>query len=75
VLIEHPPPRAEDRPASQPPLRAIAPRIVRCACESCGAHTNAVWTFRVAGSCRTCGSFRLAPIDGAEPMDGRRLVA
>ena len=79
MIIEHPRPRAEDRLASQPPLRAtvspIAPRIVRCACESCGAHTNAVWTFRVAGSCRTCGSFRLAPIDGAEPMDGRRLVA
>jgi Zn finger protein HypA/HybF involved in hydrogenase expression len=79
VLIEVPRPRAEDRPASRTPSRAtvsaIAPRIVRCACESCGAHINAVWTFRVAGSCPTCGSFRLAPIDGAEPMDGPRLVA
>jgi hypothetical protein len=78
VLIEHPRPRAEDRSASQPPFRAtvspIAPRVVRCAYESCGAHTNAVWTFRVAGSCPTCGSFRLAPIDGAELMDGPRLV-
>ena len=79
MLFEHPRPRAEDRSASQPPFRAtvspIAPRVVRCACESCGAHTNAVWTFRVAGSCPTCGSFRLAPIDGAELMDGRCLVA
>lgn len=77
MLIEQPFPRAEDRQACAPPfadVSLIAPRIVRCACESCGAHTNAVWTFRVAGSCRTCGSFRLAPIDGAEPMDGRRLV-
>lgn len=78
MLIEHPRPRAEDRSASQQPFRAtvspIAPRVVRCACESCSAHTNAVWTSRVAGSCPTCGSFRLAPIDGAELMDGPRLV-
>jgi hypothetical protein len=79
VLTEHPRLRAEDRLASEPPFRAtvspIAPRVVRCACESCGAHINAVWTFRVAGSCPTCGSFRLAPIDGAELMDGPRLIA
>jgi Zn finger protein HypA/HybF involved in hydrogenase expression len=79
VLIEYPRPRAEDRPASQAPYRetasAIAPRVVRCACEVCGAHTNALWTFRVGGSCPTCGSFRLAPIEGAELMDVASMVA
>jgi Zn finger protein HypA/HybF involved in hydrogenase expression len=79
VLSEHPGLHAEDRSASQPPCRStassIVPRVVRCACESCGAHTNALWMFRVAGACPTCGSFRLAPIDGAELMDGARLAA
>jgi hypothetical protein len=79
VLTEHPGRGAEDRWVSQPPFQAtgspIASRVVRCACESCGAHTNALWTFRVAGSCPTCGSFRLAPIAGAELMDGAHLAA
>jgi Zn finger protein HypA/HybF involved in hydrogenase expression len=48
----------------------IPPRVVRCACEQCGAHTNAVSSFRVGGSCPTCGSFRLVPIQGAELMLG-----
>jgi hypothetical protein len=73
VLIEHPHPHTEDRRVYEAPYREtaspIAPRVVRCACEACGAHTNAVWTFRVGGSCPTCGSFRLAPIEGAELMD------
>jgi Zn finger protein HypA/HybF involved in hydrogenase expression len=67
------------RPTAEPAYSAaaapIVARVVRCACEQCGAHTNAVWTFRVAGSCPTCGSFRLAALDGAELMDGPRLVA
>jgi hypothetical protein len=79
VLIEHPRLHAEDRSASEPPFHVtvppLAPRVVRAACESCGAHTNALWTFRIAGSCPTCGSFRLAPIDGAELMDEARLAA
>lgn len=72
-------PRVADRPTSEPAYAAnvtpIAPRVVRCTCEQCGAHTNAVWTFRVGGSCPTCGSFRLAPLEGAELMDDPRLVA
>jgi len=72
-------PRPADRPMPAPTDRAtvvpVMPRLVRCACEQCGAHTNAVWTFRVGGSCPTCGSFRLVPLEGAELMDGPRLVA
>lgn len=62
-------------PADSAPVVPVMPRFVRCACEQCGAHTNAVWTFRVGGSCPTCGSFRLAPLEGAELMHGPRLVA
>jgi Zn finger protein HypA/HybF involved in hydrogenase expression len=64
--------------SSSPSRAVVTPlpqRVVRCACEQCGAHTNAVWSFRVGGSCPTCGSFRLAPIEGAELMLGTRLVA
>jgi hypothetical protein len=72
-------PPAEHQPPAEPSYYAsvapILPRVVRCACEHCGAHTNAVWTFRVGGSCPTCGSFRLAPLEGAELMDHPRLVA
>jgi hypothetical protein len=50
-------------------------QIVRCACEVCGTHTNAVKTFRVAGSCPNCGSFRLVPVEGAEPLGGAPLAA
>jgi hypothetical protein len=50
-------------------------RLVRCACEACGAHINAVWSFRVGGSCPTCGSFRLVPVAGAAVMTGAELVA
>ena len=47
-----------------------APQLVRCACESCGSHTNAMRTFRITGSCPNCGSFELTPIEGAEPLGG-----
>jgi hypothetical protein len=79
VPIEYLRPRAADRSTAEPAYSAtvvpVLPRVVRCACEQCGAHTNAVWTFRVGGSCPTCGSFRLVPLEGAELMDGSRLVA
>lgn len=54
---------------------AVPRRIVRCACEQCGAHCNAVWRFRIAGSCPTCGSYRLMALDGVEAMASTRLVA
>ena len=47
----------------------VPAQIVRCACEVCGTHTNAVKAFRVAGSCPNCGSFRLTQVEGAEPLD------
>jgi Zn finger protein HypA/HybF involved in hydrogenase expression len=79
VSIEYLRPRATDRAMVEPTYSAttapIKPRLVRCACEQCGAHTNAVWTFRVGGSCPTCGSFRLSPLEGVELMDGPLLVA
>lgn len=48
----------------------LAAEIVRCACMTCGAHTNALRTFRVAGSCPNCGSFELVPVEGAQPLGG-----
>jgi hypothetical protein len=52
---------APDRPRAQ---------LVRCACAVCGTHTNALKTFRVAGSCSNCGSFDLVAVEGAEPLGG-----
>ena len=66
--------RPEGAPAPHGPGRVQA-HIVRCACEVCGTHTNAVKAFRIAGSCPNCGSFRLAPVDGAEPLGGAPLAA
>jgi hypothetical protein len=51
------------------PVRA-RPQVVRCACTVCGTHTNAIKTFRVAGSCSNCGSFDLVQVEGAEPLSG-----
>ena len=53
-----------------PPLARIAPQVIRCACDVCGAHTNAVKTFRITGSCANCGSYELTPIEGAAPLGG-----
>ena len=64
--LEPLPPRSPER---------IQAQIVRCSCEVCGTHTNAVKAFRVAGSCANCGSFRLVPVDGAEPLGGAPLAA
>jgi Zn finger protein HypA/HybF involved in hydrogenase expression len=79
VPIEDLRPRAADRPVADTADTATAlpilPRVVRCACEQCGAHTNAVWTFHLGGSCPTCGSFRLVALEGAQLMDGPRLAA
>lgn len=44
----------------------IRPRLARCECESCGAHTNAVAAHRVHASCPNCGASRLVRLDGAE---------
>jgi hypothetical protein len=53
-----------------PVTSAPSPQVVRCACAVCGTHTNAVKTFRITGSCPNCGSFDLAQVDGAAPVDG-----
>jgi hypothetical protein len=57
------------------PTRQEAPdrvraHVVRCACAICGTHTNALKSFRIAGSCSNCGSFELVPVEGAEPLGG-----
>ncbi len=79
VPIEQLSPGAADRPAAEPAYSPtvvpIPPRVVRCACQQCGAHTNALRMFRASASCPTCGSFRLVPLDGAQLMDETRLVA
>lgn len=56
--------------SSPAPIGRVTPQVVRCACAVCGAHTNAVKTFGVTGSCPNCGSFDLTPIEGAAPVDG-----
>jgi hypothetical protein len=48
----------------------VRPQVVRCACSVCGTHTNALKSFRIAGSCTNCGSFELVPVEGAEPLGG-----
>jgi Zn finger protein HypA/HybF involved in hydrogenase expression len=62
---------------TEPNIRQLerpAPQLVRCACESCGSHTNAIRAFRVTGSCPNCGSYDLTAIEGAEPL-GSPLAA
>jgi len=44
------------------PLR---PRLVRCECRDCGAHSNAIVTREVHSSCTNCGASRLVPMEGA----------
>jgi Zn finger protein HypA/HybF involved in hydrogenase expression len=51
-------------------LTRATPQVIRCACTVCGAHTNAVKTFRLTGSCPNCGSYELSPIEGAAPLGG-----
>jgi Zn finger protein HypA/HybF involved in hydrogenase expression len=53
-----------------PATIAPAPQVVRCACAVCGAHTNAMKTFRITGSCPNCGSFDLQQVQGAAPVGG-----
>lgn len=63
---------ADPASVNDAPQMVVRPsaQLVRCACEACGTHTNAVQTFRLTGSCSNCGSFDLVPIDGAEPLGG-----
>lgn len=51
------------RPRTEGPIR---PRLTRCECLTCGAHTNAVAARRVHGTCPNCGSAQLVPVEGAE---------
>lgn len=44
----------------------IRPRLTRCECQNCGAHSNAVAARRVHGSCPNCGSTQLVPVQGAD---------
>jgi Zn finger protein HypA/HybF involved in hydrogenase expression len=69
-------PHSEDNPGPSlgVSVTPIPQTVVRCACEQCGAHTNALWSLRVGGSCPTCGSFRLTPIKGAKLMLDAGLI-
>ena len=45
------------------------PQRVRCACQSCGAHTYAVSWLRLYGRCGNCKSVDLVPLDvPGEPL-------
>jgi hypothetical protein len=40
-------------------------RRARCACRQCGSHTITNVGFAIAGSCSTCGSYELEPLEPA----------
>ena len=57
--------------ARQPPENQLPPAVAhtpgplhraRCECRRCGVHMITDVGFKVAGSCRNCGSFELVPI-------------
>jgi hypothetical protein len=50
----------------------LGPRLVRCECSDCGAHSNAIVTSEVHASCTNCGASRLLPVQGACLILGRR---
>ena len=71
-----PAPTTHREPSRLRPPERIQAHVVRCSCEVCGTHTNAVKAFRIAGSCPNCGSFRLVPGRGrraARRRPARRL--
>jgi hypothetical protein len=40
-----------------------AVRLVRCACDDCGAHSFARMARTVAGECPNCGSYERRPVE------------
>jgi ribosomal protein S27E len=42
----------------------VRPRLARCECRSCGAHSNAIAHREVHATCPNCGSSRLVPLEG-----------
>lgn len=46
-------------------VNPLAPRLARCECRDCGAHSNAIVMTEAQASCTNCGGRRLAPVDGA----------
>jgi ribosomal protein S27E len=51
--------------APEPSPSALNPRLVRCECRGCGAHSNAIAARDVEASCPNCGASRLVPVEGA----------
>jgi hypothetical protein len=56
-----PDPQAESDRRADP----LAPRLARCECRDCGAHSNAIVMTERHASCTNCGGPRLVPVDGA----------
>ena len=46
-------------------IDALRPRLVRCQCDNCGAHSNAFAGYDVHSGCGNCGAPRLVPVPGA----------
>lgn len=46
----------------------VAQGVVRCECQKCGAHSNALAAPGIHAVCPNCGDSRLVPIEGAEVM-------
>ena len=44
----------------------VAPRLVRCECRGCGAHTNALAAANAQACCPNCGASTLVPVEGAD---------
>jgi hypothetical protein len=64
---------AESRPLGDGLVDPQAPRLVRCECRDCGAHSNAIVTTDAHSCCTNCGGPRLTPVDGAcVIVSGRR---
>ena len=47
--------------STQPDPRV--PHAERCACDQCGAHVQAVVSWRVNGCCGNCGSYELSLLE------------
>jgi hypothetical protein len=56
---------ADPRLAGDGLVDSLAPRLARCECRDCGAHSNAIVTPEGHACCANCGGPRLVPVDGA----------
>lgn len=61
---------ATERMAALARLWSDPAASLRMACARCGSHVFVQAALRPAGQCRNCGSYELAPLDGASDTPG-----